>query len=60
MLVGARGIVTNRLPTVVGSHIPASLAVIAIKIAASTAIALVSWHLMEKHFIRLKDRFPYR
>ena len=59
MLVGARGIVTTRLPTVFGSHIPASLAVIAIKIAASTAIALVSWHVMEKHFIRLKDRFPY-
>ena len=29
-------------------------------IALSTGIAMLSWHLVEKHFLRLKRLFPYR
>ena len=60
MLVRSQGLVTTQLPAVAGSHIPAALFVIAVKIAVATTLALLSWHLLEKHFIRLKERFPYR
>jgi len=38
----------------------ASLIVIAAGVAASYVLALCSWNMLEKRFLRMKDRFPYR
>ncbi|MGO4328785.1 acyltransferase family protein [Cupriavidus sp. M-11] len=44
-----------------GSQIPWQLAFSAVCVAASVAAALLSWHLLEKHFLRRKDvLFPVR
>ena len=47
------------VPTVFGSQIPAYLLWLVISIGASVAIALVSWHLLEKQFLKMKKLFPY-
>ena len=47
------------VPTVFGSQLPAYLLWLVISIGASVAIALVSWHLLEKQFLKLKQLFPY-
>jgi peptidoglycan/LPS O-acetylase OafA/YrhL len=39
--------------------VPASLTLVAAGGAISYALALVSWRLIERPFLRLKDRFPY-
>ena len=52
------GFGVNRYPTVAGSHIPGVI-IFSIITAGLTAIAaLISWNLFEKHFLRLKKRFP--
>jgi len=47
------------LPTVGGSHLPARLLYILLGTTLSYAVAVASWHLLEKRFLALKDRFPY-
>jgi peptidoglycan/LPS O-acetylase OafA/YrhL len=50
----------DAMPRVLGSHIPALLV---FSIGATTALVLLSmlsWHAYEKHFLKLKDLFPYR
>lgn len=47
------------LPPLVGSHLPGSLVQLAAGIGLTTALALASWHLYEKHFLKLKRLFPY-
>jgi peptidoglycan/LPS O-acetylase OafA/YrhL len=47
------------VPTVFGSQLPAYLLWLVISIGASVAIALVSWHLLEKQFLKMKKLFPY-
>jgi peptidoglycan/LPS O-acetylase OafA/YrhL len=47
------------LPRVLGSQVPAQLAVYAAGIGLSMALALISWHAFEKHFLKLKVFFPY-
>ena len=47
------------IPTVFGSQLPAYLSWLAMSIGACVAIALVSWHLIEMPFLRLKRYFPY-
>ena len=47
------------VPTVFGSQLPAYLLWLAISIGASVAVALVSWHLLEKPFLKMKRFFPY-
>jgi len=47
------------LPLVGGSQILRQIAFTTCAMAATTVLALVSWHLLEKRFLELKDRFPY-
>lgn len=45
---------------VFGHYWPARIASVALSFAASIVVAWLSWHLFEKHFLRLKDRFSSR
>lgn len=47
------------VPTVLGSQLPAYLLWLAISVGATLAIALVSWHVLEKPFLNMKRFFPY-
>ncbi|MGH7467510.1 MAG: acyltransferase family protein [Longimicrobiales bacterium] len=47
------------LPALAGSQLPAQVALYIVGIGVSVAIALVSWHFFEKHFLKLKALFPY-
>jgi peptidoglycan/LPS O-acetylase OafA/YrhL len=47
------------IPTVFGSQLPAYLLWLAISIGATVAVAVVSWHLLEKPFLKMKKFFPY-
>jgi peptidoglycan/LPS O-acetylase OafA/YrhL/glycosyltransferase involved in cell wall biosynthesis len=42
---------------VFGHYWPSRFASMGLSIAASIAVAWVSWHVLEKHFLALKDRF---
>jgi peptidoglycan/LPS O-acetylase OafA/YrhL len=44
-------------PTVLGSNLPAAIAFAGIVTLASLAIALLTWHLLERPALALKDRF---
>ncbi|HVE78266.1 MAG TPA: acyltransferase [Gemmatimonadaceae bacterium] len=48
------------LPIVAGSRLPAQLVFFVVASAISYVLAWLSWHLYEKHFLKLKDLFPYR
>ena len=48
------------LPTVSNSHVPAAVLVLVLASSISLALALLSWHGYEQHFLKLKERFPYR
>ena len=54
-IMGDRG----GFPVIAGSQIPAQLAVIALGIGGSYAVAFASWHLFEKRILALKRFFPY-
>ena len=41
-----------------GSGLPAAFLCVAVGLAISYVLAVVSWNLVEKHFLRLRDRFP--
>jgi hypothetical protein len=43
-----------------GSVLPWQLLYLAVSSAASLLVAYLSWHLYEKHFLRLKAFFPER
>jgi peptidoglycan/LPS O-acetylase OafA/YrhL len=47
------------VPTVFGSQLPAYLLWLALTIGLTVAVALVSWHMWEKQFLKLKRFFPY-
>ncbi len=47
------------IPTVFGSQLPAYLLWLAVTIGLTVAVALVSWHVWEKQFLKLKRFFPY-
>jgi peptidoglycan/LPS O-acetylase OafA/YrhL len=46
-------------PTLAGSQLPGSFIQLAAGIGITTVLALASWHLYEKHFLKLKRLFPY-
>jgi len=48
------------LSTVGGHALPAQTVWAFAYVGLSTGIAMLSWHLVEKHFLRLKRFFPYR
>jgi peptidoglycan/LPS O-acetylase OafA/YrhL len=48
------------LPVLGGFALPAQAAWAFAYLGLSTGIAILSWHLVEKHFLRLKRFFPYR
>jgi peptidoglycan/LPS O-acetylase OafA/YrhL len=54
------GVTAAVVPPLAGSRWPGALVFIIISGAVTLAVALVSWHVCEKHFQRLKDRFAYR
>jgi peptidoglycan/LPS O-acetylase OafA/YrhL len=47
----------TRLPLVAGYGWPASVARMLVLMAASIAVGFLSWHLLEKHALKLKDYF---
>lgn len=59
-LMRDRLVVAGGLPRLWGSQLPAQVLLMVVAIAASWGIALISWHLYEKHWLRLKRRFPYQ
>jgi len=48
------------IPTVLGSQLLRQAVFIVIATAVTTALALLSWHLVEKRFLMLKVHFPTR
>jgi len=49
----------SSVPTIAGSHLPGLLLYIAGATLVCIALALASWHLCEKPFLKLKRCFPY-
>ena len=54
-----RTIFPTPLRTIGGSDLPTQILYYAVALGLSLALARVSWDLFEKHFLRLKDYFPY-
>jgi peptidoglycan/LPS O-acetylase OafA/YrhL len=50
----------TQLGTVYGSELPLRLLYVAVLFAITSAAGLLSWNLYERHFLKLKDRFPTR
>ena len=48
------------LPAWQGFQIPRAILFYFILLGTSTALAWISWHLFEKHFLKIKDRFAHR
>jgi peptidoglycan/LPS O-acetylase OafA/YrhL len=46
-------------PTLAGSQVPGQLVFTAVTAALSLAAAVLSWHLYEAQFLKLKRLFPY-
>jgi len=57
VFAGTHDIGAHRLPTVLGSQLPALAVVMAVGTAVTLALALLSYHLFEMRFLRLKRFF---
>jgi peptidoglycan/LPS O-acetylase OafA/YrhL len=42
-----------------GSKLPALIAFSGVATAVTVAVALISWHVLEKQLLKLKNYFPY-
>jgi peptidoglycan/LPS O-acetylase OafA/YrhL len=47
------------LPSIGGSSLPGQTLWLIVYVGFSTGVAMLSWHIVEKHFLRLKRFFPY-
>ena len=47
-------------PHLLGSQVPAAFGWCVVFSAVATGLAVLSWHGYEKHFLKLKARFPYQ
>ena len=54
-----RFVASAGLPRILGSQMPAQLALLVLGMTVSLAVAIVSWHAFEKHLLALKRFFPY-
>lgn len=54
-----RTVLKTPFPQVAGSDFPMQLLFYAVALVLSLGLALVSWNVFEKHFLKLKDFFPY-
>jgi peptidoglycan/LPS O-acetylase OafA/YrhL len=54
------GLTVQSFPRIAGSELPGMIAFTLIACAISLGLALLSWNLYEKHFLRLKRFFPRR
>jgi len=54
------GLTIQTFPTIAGSPLPGAIAFTIISGSITLAVALLSWNLYEKHFLRLKRFFPRR
>jgi peptidoglycan/LPS O-acetylase OafA/YrhL len=50
----------EQFPTLLGSPLPGQLLFYVVATAPALAAAWLSWHLFEKHFLKLKKYFPAR
>jgi len=53
------GFSAHALPSVGGSNWPGALMFVVVCCTLSVGVSLVSWHILEKHCLRLKTRFAY-
>jgi peptidoglycan/LPS O-acetylase OafA/YrhL len=60
MLLARAGISSDNLTRIVHSKILAIVMLNVIDISLAVAISLASWHLFEKHFLKLKELVPSR
>jgi len=54
-----RTVLKTPLKTVAGTDVPMQLVFYGVATGLSLGLALLSWHLFEKHMLKLKDYFPY-
>ena len=59
LFLGAGIVPLALIPTVLGSQLLRQFVFIVIATSVSVVLAFLSWHLFEKWFLMLKDRFPY-
>lgn len=59
-VLGLLGLSVQTFPRIAGSEIPGAIAFTIISMSITMLLALLSWNLYEKHFLKLKRFFPRR